>query len=100
MRRMIAAAGATALMGALIAVGVPATVGASSSTECAGPLAPGTYRAVVVPDGAFCFGDGPVTIRGGLSIGAGATFQLGSDEGSAATGSIGGGRRATHAAAV
>ncbi|MDP9298866.1 MAG: hypothetical protein M3O98_09415 [Actinomycetota bacterium] len=100
MRRMIAVAGAAALLGALITVAVPATAGASSATECTGPLAPGTYRAVVVPDGAFCFGEGPVTIRGGLSIGAGATFQLGTDEGSVPTGTIGGGVRATNPASV
>jgi hypothetical protein len=100
MRRMIAVAGAAALLGALITVAVPATAGASSATECTGPLAPGTYGAVVVPDGAFCFGDGPVTIHAGLSIGTGATFMLGSDEGTAATGTINGGVRATDPASV
>ncbi len=100
MRRMIAVAGAAALLGGLITIAVPAVAGAASATECTGPLAPGTYGKVVVPDGAFCFGDGPVTIHGGLQIGTGATFLLGSDEETSATGTIDGGVRATNPASV
>ncbi len=100
MRRMIAVVGAAALLGGLITIAVPGAAGAASATECTGALAPGTYGKVVVPDGAFCFGDGPVRIHGGLSIGTGATFMLGSDEGTAATGTINGGVRATDPASV
>jgi hypothetical protein len=88
-----------ALLGALI-VGVPGAAGASSSTTCTGTLAPGTYHRVVVPSDAVCLSDGPVTIRGGLSIQSGATFVLGSEENPVNTGTISGGVHATNAASV
>ena len=67
---------------ALIAAGVLAlTMGlttfpaaGSGSTECTDVLAPGTYRSVVVPEGAVCMSEGPVRIQAGLWIRPGATF--------------------------
>ena len=99
MRKLFATAGLTALLGALTAVASPAAV-AAPKTTCTGVLAPGTYQSVVVPDGAFCFSDGPITIRGGLQIGAGATFVLGSEESGGGTGTINGGVHATNPASV
>ena len=91
---------ALTLVGALV-VGVPAVAGAaSSSTICTGTLAPGSYHRVVVPAGAVCLSDGPVTIRGGLSIQSGATFVLGNEENPVNTGTISGGVHATNAASV
>ena len=63
-------------------------------------LAPGTYNKVVVPAGATCLSDGPVVVRGGLFVGAGATFVLGSEENPVPTGVISGGVHATNAASV
>ncbi len=99
MRRLFVAFGVTALLGALPAIAAPAA-GAAAGTTCTGPLAPGTYQSVVVPAGAVCLSDGPITIRGGLQIGAGATFVLGSEENAVPTGTINGGVRATNPASV
>jgi len=71
----------------------------AGTTTCTGVLAPGTYQQVVVPAGAACFSDGPVTIRNGLIIQSGATFVLGSEE-SGSTGTISGGVQATDPASV
>jgi hypothetical protein len=90
MRKLVATAGLVALLGTLTALISPAA-GAAPGTTCDGPLAPGTYKSVVVPDGAVCLSDGPITIRGGLQIGAGATFVLGSEESVGGTGTINGG---------
>jgi hypothetical protein len=91
---------AAALVGALI-FAVPGVAGAaSSSTTCTDTLAPGTYHRVVVPNGAVCLSNGPVTIKGGLIIQAGATFVLGSEENPVSTGTISGGVHATDAASV
>jgi hypothetical protein len=91
---------AAAFVAALV-IGVPGVAGAApSSTTCTSTLAPGTYHRVVVPNGAVCMSDGPVTIKGGLSIGSGATFVLGSEENPVDTGTISGGVHATNAASV
>ena len=84
---------------ALVAAG-PAPALASAPTSCSGTLATGTYGKVVVPEGATCTSDGPVTIRGGLLVGPGATFVLGSDENPSPTGTISGGVHGTNAASV
>jgi hypothetical protein len=76
-----------------------ATAGPSSTT-CTDGLAAGTYHRVVVPQGAVCLSDGPVTIRGGLYIESGATFVLGSEENPVNTGTISGGVHARNAASV
>src|SRR5919201_1028914 len=64
---------AVAAASALLAV--PAVARPESGvTSCTGVLPPGTYQRVVVPAGATCFSDGPVTIRSGLFVEQGATF--------------------------
>jgi hypothetical protein len=86
---------------AALIVGIPGAAGAApSSTTCTGNLAAGTYHRVVVPAGAVCLSEGPVTIRGGLYIRAGATFVLGSEENPVNTGTISGGVHARNAASV
>ena len=87
-------------VGLALVAAAPAPALASGPTSCSGTLATGTYGKVVVPEGATCTSDGPVTIRGGLFIGQGATFVLGSDENPSPTGTISGGVRATNAASV
>jgi hypothetical protein len=90
-----------ATLSAALLVSLPAAAGATArTTTCDGPLAPGTYQTVVVPEGGMCFGDGPVTIRGGLYVEAGAWFVLGSEQSPGSTGSISGGVHATDAASV
>jgi len=92
---------AIGVFGALLLLALPASAGASSNTTtCTGELAAGTYGRVVVPEGAVCLSEGPVTIRGGLYIGAGATFVLGGEESTAKSGSITGGVHATNPASV
>ncbi len=92
------------LAGSLVAavlVAVPVVAGAASkATSCDGVLASGRYHNVVVPAGATCLVETPVTINGGLSIGAGATFVLGSEEEPGDNGTISGSVEATNAASV
>jgi hypothetical protein len=92
----------TGTVAAALLVGLPASADAApKTTTCTDTLAPGTYHKVVVPEGAICItNEGPVTIRGGLSIQAGATFVLGSEDNPVHTGTITGGVRATDAASV
>jgi hypothetical protein len=99
MRGLIRLLCGAALVGAL-AVTVPGVAGAGSATTCTGELAAGTYQKVIVPEGATCLSNGPVIIRGGLFIEAGATFVLGSEENPVDTGTISGGVHATDAASV
>jgi hypothetical protein len=82
-------------MVALLSVGVMGSAEASSTTICTGELAPGTYGKVIVPVGAVCLSQGPVTIHGGLFVLTGATFVLGSEENPVPTGTISGGVHAT-----
>jgi len=79
---------------------VPAGASPNGTTSCTDVLAPGTYQRVVVPAGAVCLSDGPITIRSGLFIQEGATFVLGSEEQPGNNGTIGGGVHATNAANV
>jgi hypothetical protein len=82
-----------------LAFGIPSFAG--SDTSCTSTLAPGTYGHVTVPDGAFCFIQaGPLTIRGGLDVGAGATFVFGSEESPDVTATISGGVRSHNADSV
>ena len=99
MRKLLALFGFSAVVIALVASALPAE-GAAGTTECTSTLAPGSYQRVVVPAGAVCLSQGPVTIRAGLWILSGATFALGNDENTAATGTIGGGVHARDAASV
>jgi hypothetical protein len=84
---------------AAMVAAVPATA-AGNTTTCDGVLAAGTYNKVVVPAGATCLSEGPVVVRGGLFVGEGATFVLGSEENPVPTGVISGGVHATNAASV
>lgn len=97
MKFVLAASAALSLC--FIAGGSSALV-ASPKTVCTDELAPGTYGKVVVPDGAVCLSEGPVTIHGGLQIGEGATFVLGSEDNPIDTGTISGGVKATNPASV
>jgi hypothetical protein len=97
MKRLIRLLPLAALCVAIL-VAVPALASAKSkSTTCNGTLASGSYQKVVVPDGAVCFVETPVTIRGGLFIGSGATFVLGDEEQPGDNGTITGGVHATDA---
>jgi hypothetical protein len=99
MRKHLRLLVAIAAGGAAVAFTVPATA-AGNTTTCTGVLAPGTYNRVVVPADATCLSDGFVVIRGGLYVGSGATFVLGSEENPVPTGVISGGVHATNAASV
>ena len=88
-------------LGVALLVGLPGSaLAAPKATTCTDALAAGSYEKVVVPEGATCLSDGPVTIRGGLSIEPGATFVLGSEENPGNTGTISGGVHATDPASV
>ena len=90
--------GLVALTAALIAAVPPA---GASNTICTGELAPGTYHKLIVPVGAVCGTvEGPVTIKGGLYVRAGATFVLGSEENPVHTATIRGGVHAVNAMSV
>jgi hypothetical protein len=90
-----------AALAALIMTLPSLAANSSNATTCTGTLAPGTYKRVVVPDGASCVTfTGPVTIKGGVFVGAGATFVLGSEENPVHTGTISGGVRSQNAASV
>jgi hypothetical protein len=91
----------TGTLGVALLIGLPGSaVAGSKTTTCAGELAAGSYKKVVVPEGGTCLSEGPVTIRGGLFIGPGATFVLGSEENPVNTGTISGGVHATNPASV
>ena len=80
---------------------VPVVAAHSSATECTATLAPGSYRQVIVPEGAVCIIDeGPLSIRGGLYVQAGGTFIFGSEEAPEVNATIRGGVRATNAGSV
>jgi hypothetical protein len=96
MRKWIAAL--AVLTAALIAAVTPA---GASSAICRGELAPGTYHKLIVPAGAVCGTEqGPVRIKGGLYVRAGATFVLGNEENPVHTGTIRGGVHAVNAMIV
>jgi hypothetical protein len=94
MRRLHLLLGMGAVVAAIFAVSASA---ANTTTTCNGTLAPGSYHRVVVPAGGICLGDGPVTIRGGLIVQAGATLVLGNEENPVHTATISGGVHATDA---
>jgi len=82
-------------------VGVPTLAAGNGATSCTDTLAPGAYHQVIVPPGASCITlAGPVTISGGVSVGAGATFVLGTEDNPAHTGTISGGVSSSNAASV
>ena len=91
-----------AIVGALITTALAAglsTAGAkpkSGSTCTTGtPLASGSYKKLVVPAGETCDGTlADIDVRGGVRVGEGATFILGSEELGEDIGTIRGGVRA------
>lgn len=93
--------GVSALTAAAAFGGFSVAAGAAGKTyTCMGTLASGTYHKIVVPAGETCDGtDATVLVRGGVSVGPGATFVLGSEE-SGPTGTINGGIVATGASSV
>jgi hypothetical protein len=99
MRKLLALFGFSTVVIALVATALPAEA-AAGTTRCTSTLAPGTYQRVVVPVGAVCLSEGPVTIREGLWIRSGATFVLGSEESGWTTGTINDGVHAWDAASV
>jgi hypothetical protein len=99
MGRLLRLAGPFIFAVSALFVPSPASAGPNTTT-CTGVLAPGTYQTVVVPADATCLSDGPVTIRGGLFVGEGATFVLGSEENPGDNGTITGGVHGTNAASV
>lgn len=97
MRRTLAVLAVALLAALAVSVSSPA----ATATTCTDTLAPGTYGAVTVPAGATCLiFDGPITIRGGLAVGEGATFVFGSEETPDVTATISGGVRSTNAMSV
>jgi hypothetical protein len=98
MKKLVALVGIGVL--AFSAIGITGSATAAGATECTDTLAPGTYRQVVVPEGAVCFSEGGVRILAGLWIRPGATFVLGSEESGWTTGTIGGGVHAVDPASV
>jgi hypothetical protein len=67
---------------------------------CTGTLGSGSYKKLTVPAGATCDGtNATITVRGGVTVGAGATFILGSEEGTGG-GTIRGGLDANDPASV
>src|SRR5262245_32061262 len=98
MKRWITLLGGAVLAAATLVVTAPLVAGAAAGSTCDGFLAPGTYNRLVVPAGATCLSDGNVTVRGGITVGAGATFVLGSEDAPDNTSTITGGVRATNAA--
>jgi hypothetical protein len=97
MRNFIRVLAASASAAALSMLLPTVAAAGPSTTICTGVLAPGTYQRVVVPEGAACSSDGPVTIRNGLFVEAGATFVLGSDGVPSDNGTISAGVHATNA---
>jgi hypothetical protein len=97
MRRTLVVLG----LAALAALAFTVSTSAASATACTDTLAPGTYGAVTVPAGATCIiAAGPITIRGGLTVGEGATFVFSSEETPDVTATISGGVRSQDAASV
>jgi hypothetical protein len=87
--------GATALV-----VGLTSASAASPGSTCTGTLASGEYHKLVVPAGATCDGTAAeIDVRGGVSVGEGATFILGF-EGGPDTGTIRGGVTADEPASL
>jgi len=90
-----------ALVALAVPFAAPAAEASGGTTMCNGTLDPGTYHRVVVPENGVCLaGDGPVRILAGLWVSPGATFELGSDENPAHSGTINGGVHATNPAGV
>jgi hypothetical protein len=91
--------GALGMIG--LVAGTSTAVAAHAGSTCSGTLASGKYHKLVVPAGATCDGtEANIQVRGGVRVGEGATFVLGSEELGADTGKIRGGVRAKAAASL
>jgi hypothetical protein len=98
--RRVGFSGALAAAVAIVAVGASSAAAAPKGFACTGPLGSGSYKKLTVPAGATCDGtNATVTVRGGVRVGAGATFILGSEEGTGG-GTISGGLAANDPASV
>ena len=90
-----------ALSATALTAGLSTAFAAHAGSTCTGTLASGKYHKLVVPAGATCDGtEANIAVRGGVRVGEGATFILGSDEASADTGTIRGGIRANAPASL
>jgi hypothetical protein len=93
---IVAVLGITALT-----AGPSVATAAHGGSKCTGTLASGKYHKLVVPDGATCDGtQADIDVRGGIRVGKGATFVLGSEESPDAGGTIRGGIRAQDPASL
>jgi hypothetical protein len=98
MRRVVLSASLAAV--AIAAVAASSAAAAPKRFVCTGKLASGSYHRIVVPAGATCDGtNATITVRGGVRVGARATFILGSEKGTGG-GRISGGVRANSSASV
>jgi hypothetical protein len=83
-----------------LALGPATAFAAPKASTCTGTLASGSYHKLVVPAGATCDGtNATIDVRGGVRVGPGATFVLGSEE-TTNTGTIRGGVRANAPASL
>ncbi len=90
-----------ALSTTVLAAGLSTAVAGAAGTTCAGTLDSGEYHKLVVPAGATCDGTAAnIDVTGGVRVGEGATFILGSEELGADTGTIRGGIRASSPASL
>jgi hypothetical protein len=90
-----------ALATTALAAGLSTALAANPGSTCSGTLASGDYHKLVVPAGATCDGTAAdIDVRGGVSVGEGATFILGSEELGVDTGTIRGGIRANAPASL
>jgi hypothetical protein len=97
MRLAVVSAGAA--LAAVVLVGSSAAA-APNALMCDGTLASGSYNRITVAAGATCDGtDATITVRGAIIVGSGATFILGSEEGTGG-GTISGGVSADDPASV
>jgi hypothetical protein len=100
MRKLVAWAGSLTVACAIaVALAMGASAGNGGFT-CTGTLASGTYNSLVVPDGATCDGtNAQITVNGGVTVGQGATFILGDEQGDGG-GTINGGVSTNGAASL
>ena len=64
-----------------LTAGSSTALAAHAGSTCTGTLASGKYHKLVVPAGATCDGtEANIDVRGGVRVGEGATFILGSEE--------------------
>jgi hypothetical protein len=93
--------GIVAVAIAALGAALPTALAAPAASTCDGTLASGKYHKLVVPAGATCDGtEANIDVRGGVRVGEGATFVLGSEELGADTGTIRGGIRANAPASL